>query len=291
VTAALWLLLAATLPDGVAPLGTGYPAPGPRVDVVLRATKPLVPGELVPLKLLVSDAATDAPVEGATVSLRMFGPQGSAELDAVAQEGTSPGHYLAGVTPAASGSDAFVVSVDGELVAGEGVTVAARPVPARRLLWPWALLIGLGLALARRVPLAALVLLCGLAGDARAHGTYVPPPAAIPGADVYVAQEIQFALGLRTAVATVEPFEAPDSAAAPRSFLAVPRSAIVERDGHELLFVRVAPERFVAREPRLGWTREVGGVESVAVLTGLGLDEKVVVAGAAFLRNGGALPP
>jgi hypothetical protein len=55
--------------------------------------------------------------------------------------------------------------------------------------------------------------------------------------------------------------------------------------------VRIGPERFVAREPKLGWQDQVGGVPQVAVLDGLDLDEKVVIQGAAFLRNGGAETP
>ncbi|MHB8419292.1 MAG: hypothetical protein ACYDCL_14540 [Myxococcales bacterium] len=293
---ALWLLLAAAGPDGLAPLGPGYAGAGSRADVVLRPVSEVAAGRSVELKLLVSDALTDAPVSAAKVSLRLFGPQGSADLAADARAAALPGHYLARVTPLVAGSEAFVASVAGDLVAGDGVAVAAASVPApRRRSWPWASLClgcaGMVLVLRRRPALLALCLLCSAAGDARAHGAYTPPPAAVPGADVYVAQEIQFALGLRTARGQIESFEPEGGEGAPRRFLAVPRSAIVERGGHELLFVRLAPERFVAREPKLGWETESDGADEVAVLSGLELDENVVVRGAAFLGNGGAVTP
>ncbi len=293
--ALLCLLLVAAPPDGLAPLWPGHAAPGAKADVVLRPEGPLVPGALGDVRLLVSDAVTDAPVEGADVSFRFFGPKGSPEVDVPARAGALPGHYLARFTPSAPGTGAFVASVDGDLAAGDGVPVVPSTPAPRRLPWPLGLvLVGAGVALARprreAAALLALGLLCLASGDARAHGTYVPPPAAVAGADEYVAQEIQFALGIRTATGRIEAFE-PPGGGAPRQFLAVPESAVVERDGKKLLFVRLAPERFVAREPKLGGTGITDGVESVAVLSGLELDEKVVVAGAAYLRNGGAAKP
>jgi hypothetical protein len=139
-----------------------------------------------------------------------------------------------------------------------------------------------------RLTVAGALLLLA-AGDARAHGAFSPPPAAVAGADVFVAQEIQFALGIRTLPAAVETFSPPAGiGGAPRAFTGVPRDAIVERDGHKLVFVRVAPERFVAREPKLGWETSGAGATVVAVAEGIEPGEKVVVEGAAFLRNGRA---
>ena len=120
----------------------------------------------------------------------------------------------------------------------------------------------------------------------RAHGADEAGLPIAPGSELGLGQEIQFALGLRTARVTVASFQPPPelSGAAPRSSPAVPRSAVVERDGKKLVFVRLAPERFVAREVTLGWSS--GG--QVAVEAGLQPGELAVVAGGAFLRNGGA---
>jgi hypothetical protein len=187
-----------------------------------------------------------------------------------------------------------------EILATEGLEVAAAVAPGssrRSPFWPFILGIAAALLLfaglrkrGGKVVAAGLLLLA--ASDARAHGAFIPPPASVPGAKVFLAQEIQFVLGIRTAPATVETFAAPKgSLGAARRFIGVPRSAVVERDGHKLIFVRIGPERFVAREPKLGWQDQVGGVPQVAVLDGLDLDEKVVIQGAAFLRNGGAETP
>jgi len=124
-------------------------------------------------------------------------------------------------------------------------------------------------------------------GDARAHGPggdVAPEP---PGSQLYLAQEMQFALGLRTALVELKRFTADDPALAARQYPAVPRGAVVERDGKKLIMVRLAPERFVAREVTLGWADG----DWVAVERGVNPGDRIVVEGAAFLRNGGAVAP
>jgi cobalt-zinc-cadmium efflux system membrane fusion protein len=81
-------------------------------------------------------------------------------------------------------------------------------------------------------------------------------------------------------------FASTDPGLAARQYPAVPRGAIVERNGKKLILVRLSPERFVAREATLGWTAG----DWVAVERGANPGEKVVIQGAAFLRNGGATP-
>jgi hypothetical protein len=291
VTTVLCLILAALPPDGLAPLGPGYVGEGARADVVLRSAEGLVSGKRASARLLLSDPITDAPLEARKVSLRLLGPEHGPAMASDAPEGRLPGHYLVEVLPGAPGSDAFVVSVDGDLVAGNGILVSAAVSGSRRrFAWPWPslLLLAVSLALLRRSPTLAVLLLSLTAASAWAHD--MPQLAAPPlGTDVRVAQEIQFALGIRTALPEVQAFDGPVGGA-PRRFVSVPRSAVVERDGHKIVFVRVAPERFESREPRFGSEMESGSQVRVAALQGLGLEDKVVVEGAAFLRNGGASP-
>ena len=57
--------------------------------------------------------------------------------------------------------------------------------------------------------------------------------------------------------------------------LVVPRSAIFEKDGHKLVFVHTAPERFAAREVTLGTS-----LGSRVVVTGsLAAGDRIVVTG------------
>ncbi len=284
--------------DGLAPAGPGHSAPGTKVDLVVRMPAAAAPGAPVPLRVLASDSATDAPLRGAQLDLRFFGPAGTSPIELKPVAGTLAGHYLATATFPKAGRWALAALADGEWLAANGFTVAAPAKEAGRgRAWPWILGAGLllagALAVRRALLPAGVALLCSLAaGEALAHGYLTPKAAAIPGADVYVPQEIQFALGLRTAPAAVETFPAPaGSGEAPRQFLGIPRSALVDREGKKLVFVRLAPERFVAREPKLGWERDGPDGPRVAVLSDLQLDERVVVDGAAFLRNGGATPP
>ncbi len=303
---AVSLALSVPAERAVAPLGPSHPAEGRLVDLVVRSPADLRAGAPTTLKLLLSDAATDAPVVGAKVALELFGAKGLGPIRGEATPGSQPGVYLFSTRFPALGRFAVVASVrtpgGNELLAAEGLEVGPALIhvsPGRSPLW--VLLSGIAAALMvlgafrlRRLPAAVALLLLLAGGDALAHGAFTPPPASVPGANVFVSQEIQFALGIRTAPATPEDFEPPGGGEASRTFIGIPRSAVVERDGHKLIFVRVGPERFVAREPKLGWPKvgdARGGGSRVAVLGGLGLDEKVVVEGAAFLRNGGAEPP
>jgi hypothetical protein len=300
-----WLAVALALgvpeESSLAPLGPSHPAEGNRVDLVVRGPAGLRAGEPATLKLLLSDAATDAPVQGAKVSLQLFGPKAQGPIDGEARPGIRPGTYLFETHFPVAGRFAVVASVGlrgaTELIGADGLEVdsigpaASSP---RSPVWPVllgvaaALLLFAALRMRRRSAVAAALLILG-AGDARAHVAFTLPPAALAGARAFLSQELQFALGIRTAPAAAEAFPAPaGSSAASRTFIGVPRSAVVERDGHKLIFVREGPERFVAREPKLGWESEGGGLPRVSVLDGIVLDEKVVVEGAAFLRNGGA---
>jgi len=258
-------------------------------------------GEPTTLKLLLSDADTDAPVEGAKLTVELYGPKDVPPIRGEARAGSSPGLYafdtrfpaagaFAAVARAelAGGTDLF--ALDGLAVSPQGAGGDERRLP----IWPFP--VGLAVALLllallrRRGASAAACLLILAAGDARAHDVPAPAPASVLGADVFLAQEMQFALGLRTTPAVTETFPPPPgSTAAPRTFVGIPDSALVERADRELVFVRVGPEHFVAREPKLGWAADFAGVPHVAVIDGVLPGEKVVTMGAAFLRNGGAV--
>jgi hypothetical protein len=242
--------------------------------------------------LLLSDAESDAPVTGAKLGLQHFGKAGTKPVDEAATPGRFEGHYLIG-SPAAG--EALVVNAAG----ASGVdlftfTMPAAPPAAPRppktasipIAASIALLLGAWLLRRRAWQPLLLALVLATAGDAAAHGADEAGLPIAPGSELGLGQEIQFALGLRTARVTVASFQPPLelSSAAPRSSPAVPRSAVVERDGKKLVFVRLAPERFVAREVTLGWSSG----PLVAVEAGLQPGDLAVIAGAAFLRNGGA---
>ncbi|MHB1845356.1 MAG: hypothetical protein ACYCWW_11050 [Deltaproteobacteria bacterium] len=284
------LALVTAVAGGLAPLGPSFAALGDRFDLVARPLAPVVRGKPTPVRLLFSDAATDAPQNPKALSVVVYGPNGS-EAALAAQPDGAEGRFVAAWSPGAVGGYALVARGQDDIVAVDGLLATPwvppapwRPSPAAVAL---ALALVLGLFGASRAlrPLAAAVALALCAsGDARAHGNFLPPAAAIPGAEAWVAQELQFALGLRTTPAAFAQFDAPaGSGLAPREELALPRSALVEREGRELVFVRTAPETFVAREPRLGWRSGT----LVAVLSGVVPGERVVTSGAAFLRNGG----
>ncbi len=295
MTALLFFALAAAPAapgvGGLAPLGPSLSGQGDAFDLVARPLGPIVPGRPVALRLLASDAATDAPAQPSGLSVALYGPKGvAAKLD-LASEG-EPGRWRASWTPAAPGGYSLVARGQDDLVAVDGIAAAvpAAPPPRRpssvvlALFALGALALFGAMRLFRPLP-AALALAFLAAGDARAHGTFVPAAAAVPGAQAFVPQEIQFALGFRTAPAGTARFEPPPgSGLAAREELAVPLSALVEREGRKLVFVRTAPETFVAREPKLGWR----GGGKVALVSGVVAGEKVVVEGAAFLRNGGS---
>lgn len=66
-----------------------------------------------------------------------------------------------------------------------------------------------------------------------------------------------------------------------REVLTVPDDAVVESGGVTLVFVKVGPERFEAREVRLG----ARSGHAREVLAGLRPSERVVVAGTYALRS------
>jgi hypothetical protein len=282
----LAILLASAPRDGLAPLQPGVAQAGTRFDLVLR---PQGDG----CRFLLSDAETDAPVTGAKLGLQRFGKAGTKAVDETAAAGRYDGHYLADCggagealvvnAAAAGGADLFTFTMP-----------AAPPAPAKPpktasipVLAGIVLLLAAWTLRRHRGTRAALMGLCLLsAGDAAAHGADEAGLPIAPGSELGLGQEIQFALGLRTARVTVASFEPPAELgpAAPRTSPSVPRSAVVERDGKKLVFVRLAPERFVAREVTLGWSSGA----YVAVEAGLQPGELAVVSGGAFLRNGGA---
>jgi hypothetical protein len=296
----LGLLLAVATPsitDGLAPEGPGFAGQGTRLNVVARSldgTKKL--------KLLISDGQTDAPLGGQVeVEVYRFGPTGQSS-HAAAVAGSYPGHYLVELPQPGSGRQSLVVKVtvagrEPELLAVDGIAgepdspptlgTPAKPMPDLPVFG----LAGFALVvlLRRRRALLPGVLALAIFGatDARAHGPggdVAPEP---PGSVLYLSQELQFELGVRTSTVELRTFAAPGATEAPRQYPAVPRSAVVERYGKKLLIVRLGPERFVAREATLGWT-EPG---FVAVERGVNPGEHVVVEGAAYLRNGGAVAP
>ena len=173
------------------------------------------------------------------------------------------------------------------------VPMAAAVILAKPKPWPLVIalvVLALILLVIRRAarPVAVAVMLC-VTAHASAHSVDEAAVPVAPGTEIHVAQEIQFALGLRTASVVVGTFAPSDGApaGASRQYPAVPSSAVVERDGKKLVFVRLQPELFVGREVTLGWTNG----EQVAVISGLNPTEHAVVSGGAFLRNGGAAQP
>jgi len=309
VTALVALLLAAGISgaDGLAPGGPGLVAEGSTVFLVVLP----LPGEAGKVKLLLSDAQTDAPLQ-AEIEVQRFG---AAEKSARAQarSGDLAGHYFVELKAAPEDHAALVLKVtvsgrDPELLVVNGLATSALPLapptplanaspatPARDLTVAAMLGMSLFFLLLRRTrresanPLRPLMLV-GLvfwAADARAHGPQGDRAPEPPGSLLYLAQEIQFALGVRTAPVELKRFAARESALAPRQYPAVPRNAVVERYGKKLVIVRLGPEQFVAREVTLGWAEG----DWVAVERGVNPGERVVVSGGAFLRNGGAVAP
>jgi hypothetical protein len=300
------ILLAAGLAlasgDGLAPEGKGYPSSGGRYWLVLRSGADPA-GNLAPWRLLLSEAQTDAPVESAVLDVSVFGPAGLAPIHARARAGEWPGHYLADLGQPAAGKYAAAVIAahpggaenDPEVLAVDGIEVAsssAPMMPSNRWSWGAALAALVVVALVvRSLRPAAVATLMGLlaAGGATAHDLPNLPGDEAPRSQVELAQELQFALGIRTQPVEVRTFAPPSgSGFAPRQEPGVPRSAVVERDAKKLVLVRLAPERFAVREVQLGWR---GPGDTVAVARGLQPGERVVIAGAAFLRNGGGSLP
>ena len=190
-----------------------------RYEVVLK-NDPLRPGLKTSLDLYLSDFQTNAPVTGAVVSLSLRSD--ARELwNGSATATQRPGAYTAPFqAPADTGSFTVLLNISG--AGGEarfalpGLDVSREHAgsgspPQRGYGWlgfvgvGLVLLIGLFFLTRRRAhaPLAALLLCIALAPSARAHAGHDSAPSTsgapvVPGAQVYVAKESQFLLGIRT---------------------------------------------------------------------------------------------
>jgi Barrel-sandwich domain of CusB or HlyD membrane-fusion len=190
-----------------------------RYEVVLK-NDPLRPGVKTTLDLYLSDFQSNAPVTDVAVALSLRAA--SRELwSGVATATPRAGIYAAPFqAPADTGSFTMLVTitraqaVDRFALAGLEVTRdhgAPADAARRNLTWIWlvggalAFLSALVLLARRRAPAArvALVLCLMLAAPARAHEGHDDAPTASgapvgPGAQVYVAKESQFLLGILT---------------------------------------------------------------------------------------------
>jgi len=190
-----------------------------RYEVVLK-NDPLTPGLKSGFDLYLSDFTTNAPVAGAKVGL-VLRSEARELWSGPATATARPGVYTASFqAPADTGSYTVLVTVaepKGEdRFALSGLEVSrerpqtAGPAQGGR---PWMWLLGFGVALLaglvllarRRAPAAAasLILCLVLAPSARAHEGHDDAPTASgapvgPGAQVYVAKESQFLMGIRT---------------------------------------------------------------------------------------------
>jgi cobalt-zinc-cadmium efflux system membrane fusion protein len=190
-----------------------------RFEVVLK-NDPLSPGSKTALDLYLSDFQTNAPVAGATVGLKLRSD--AREL----WSGSATASKRAGVytvpfqAPADTGSFTVLVTVTDakgeERFALSGLEVNREHAPTNGLArrgvpWAWGLgvavvlLVGLIVLSRRRTPAAtvALILCLVLAPSARAHEGHDAAPSTSgapvgPGAQVYVAKESQFLMGIRT---------------------------------------------------------------------------------------------
>ena len=191
-----------------------------RYELVLK-NDALRPGMKTDLDIYLSEFQTNAPVVGAAIMLSLR--SGSRELWSgnARPIDKRPGVYTAAFqAPPDTGSFNLLVTVqhledqDRFALSGLEVSSPGSAEPARSaggLPWPW--VIGLGalvlvalFALGRRrarVGIAAMALGVLLAPSARAHEGHDDAPTASgapvgPGAQVYVAKESQFLLGIRT---------------------------------------------------------------------------------------------
>ena len=190
-----------------------------RYEVVLK-NDPLRPGLKTAMDLYLSDYQTNTPVSGAAVSLSLH--SGGREL----WKGSTTSSQRAGVytvpfqAPADTGSFTMLVTVAGvgaeERFALSGLEVtrahAGSGSPSQRGFgWLWflgaglVLLVGLVFTARRRAAAAraALILCLVLTPSARAHEGHDAAPTASgasvgPGAQIHVAKESQFLLGIRT---------------------------------------------------------------------------------------------
>ncbi len=191
-----------------------------RFELVLK-NDPLRPGIKTPLDLYVSDFATNAPVAGARIALSLRSAtrelwSGSAAATPRAGVYTAPFQ-----APADTGSFTVLVTVSdagGDVrFALPGLEVSSKHAAAANSpprTWGWMWLVGLGAVLlggmalfARRRSSAArlaLLLCVVLAAPVVAHEGHDAAPSTSgapvgPGAQVYVAKESQFLMGIRTA--------------------------------------------------------------------------------------------
>ena len=211
-----------------APVAAGAPAMrhtltavSDRYEVVLK-NDPLLPGKRATLELFLSEFTTNAPVEHAEISLSLRA--GAREIWTGGAAGTGrPGVYAVSIeTPADTGVFNVIVTVKSadqeDRFALAGLEIEAPGPPAgqgrrRTAPWPWLIAGVLALVVAiqflvlrgRRTDRHAALLLAGLlaAGPAAAHEGHDEAPAAAsvpvaPGAEVYMAKESQFLLGVRT---------------------------------------------------------------------------------------------
>lgn len=208
-----------------------------RYEVVVKHM-PIRPGKSQALDLYLSDFTTNAPIQGARVSLGLFAPgRAEAAWKGEAQAGEGAGAYVATISVADTGQFNLLVTLRHGIVedrfALPGIVVQRNDgahglAAARRPRWFWfaiAALAALLLLLAgfvagragrarRASTVATLSVLFALAsgGAAVAHEGHGEPPTASgapvgPGAEVYMAKESQFLLEVRTVLAVKAPVQ------------------------------------------------------------------------------------
>jgi hypothetical protein len=250
-----------------------------RYELVLK-NEPLHPGMKTAFDLYLSDAQTNAPIGKTTIALSLRA--GGRELwQGTATPTMKPGIYMAPFqAPSDTGSYtvlATVTSVIGaERFALNGlevtsVTPQGSASSRRRLGWLWlvgagiVVLLALVVAARRRVPLGNAVLILTLltVSSAWAHEGHDDAPTASgapvgPGAQIYVAKESQFLLGVLTEPLKRQPMQ---------KRLSV-MGRVAPRGGHEVEIVAPQSGRIYfadGRVPVIG--RGVKQGEAVARLT------------------------
>jgi RND family efflux transporter MFP subunit len=192
--------------------------------------------ENVPLRVLLSDYATNRPVEGATVELEFSGLGKVGKVTAQARAARVPGIYEASATFPKDGSYELVASISAgdvvDLIPVKGVEIGSARLAGQTaeghahhgVPWSWLLaaaaVVGLVLIVAvlwrrrRRLDVEAAILLwlaaLGTPGDARAHGgedhggqakSTASTVSVAPGGAIVLEKESQFLLGVLTEVA------------------------------------------------------------------------------------------
>ncbi|MBI1948992.1 MAG: efflux RND transporter periplasmic adaptor subunit [Deltaproteobacteria bacterium] len=257
------------------------------IELVVRWPTQAAAGGPLHLRVLASDWASNAPLEGAHIELSLSTP-GHADVVASARATKSPGVYQGEVQLPADGHYAVAATI----IAGELVDVVAIPdlevgpppvlagaAPARGGA-PWGVVasvmiivasLGALLLLRRRrraraaAPVAtAVALLLSSAAQAHGneeHGDAKPAPAAAPASPgssgrVFVAKESQFLLGIRTALVETRPLA---------DRVIVPGTVTAPPERHAAIFVpqsgRIAPPR--GGFPQLGARVQQGQVLGV----------------------------